>query len=147
MDQSWRKLPQLRNDRLIFTDTASVPGVGKIVPCLLCTDPFIMRPFIGEPDQICPECHKTYDECAVVVCWHCNVVICRLLPKVLDNGYTIQKRVVLHSDCCNICCPGLKESHIVEISEWERTIRPKKIILVQNTHLDLKRAVTRSHGP
>ena len=136
MDQSWRKLPVLRDDKLLFLDTSGYPLPGKIVPCLMCMEPFIMRKFIGEPDQICPECHKTYDECAVVVCVKCRITICRLKPSVLDNGYTIQPRQVLHSNSCNICFPGVKESHLVEVEQWERVVRPKKVILVPSKYSD-----------
>ena len=125
----WQKLPVLRNDRLIFEDTSGPPKPHTIVSCLLCTKPFLMLPFIGTPDQICPECEKTYREAARVICWRCKITICRLVPKVLENGFYIRPRSVLHSDCCNVCKPGLKESSIVEIEEWQRTLRPNKIII------------------
>ena len=129
MDYS--KLPYLRNDRLIFENTAMPPLPGGIVPCLLCTKPFLMGVFVGEPDQICPECYKTYGETARVVCKGCKnpATICRLVPKVLDNGFYIRPRAVLHSTACNICRPGLTESSIVEIEEWERQRRRGKLIL------------------
>ena len=103
---------------------------GHIVPCLLCGDPFLMRTYVGQPDQICSECKKTYADAAVVVCVNCDVVICRLRPKLLDNGYMIQPRSVLHSDGCNICVNGITESHLVEVTAWEKRMRPKKLILV-----------------
>ena len=123
------KLPVLRNDRLIFEDTSGAPVSGRIVPCLLCMKPFIMPVFIGAPDQICPECWKTYNEAARVICRNCKITICRLVPKVLDNGYYIKPRSVLRSSGCNICQPGILESTILEITEWERTFRSKKIIV------------------
>lgn len=131
MPTDWASLPVLRNDRLIFADTVTPPLPGAIVPCLLCMKPFLMGVFIGVPDQVCPECAKTYADTAKVVCVRCKppVTICRLVPKILDNGYYIRPRAVLHSSACNVCKRGLKESSIVEIEEWERTRRPGKIII------------------
>jgi len=127
--QDWTKLPVLRNDKLLWEDTESSPLPGTIVPCLLCMKPFLMRPFVGAPDQICPECWETYKDAAKVVCWKCRVTICRLVPKILDNGFYIRPRAVYHSDSCNVCKPGLTKSIIVEIDQWEKHLRPKKIIM------------------
>lgn len=125
---NWRKLPQLRDDKLLFIDTSGYPLPGTIVPCLLCGKPYLMRKYVGEPDQICEECRKTYNECAIVRCGSCikHPVICRLKPCVLDNGFTIRKQAVLHSNACNICQPGIKQSTIIEVDEWERAVRPHK---------------------
>jgi len=131
MSEDWSKLPTLRKEtyELLWEDTSGSPVPGKIVPCLLCTKPFIMRLYSGTPDQVCGECYETYKDSARVVCWKCKVTICRLVPKVLDNGFYIQPRNVYHSTACNICDPGLSKSTIIEIDEWQRTVRPKKIIL------------------
>ena len=126
---NWKKLPILRDDALIFEDTSGLPVPGDIVPCLLCTKPFMMRMYTGAPDQVCPECWETYKDAARVLCWKCKVTICRLVPKVLDNGYYIRPRAVLHSSACNICEPGLSQSVIIEIDEWQRRVRPGKIIV------------------
>ena len=128
-NSDWAKLPVLRNDKLIFEDTSSKPLPGAIVPCLMCTKPFLMGVFIGEPDQVCPECYKTYGDTAKVICAKCRVTICRLVPKVLENGFYIRPKAVLHSNACNVCRPGLAESHIVEIAEWQRRMRPGKLII------------------
>lgn len=132
MAQDWRKLPILGADnKLLFQDTVSLPIPGRIVPCLMCTKVFIMRPYSGTPDQVCPECWMTYRDCARVICSRCQpaATICRLLPKVLDNGYYIQPRSILHSSACNVCQPGLTVSTIVEIDNWMKRIRPGKIII------------------
>ena len=135
MSTEWAKLPILkRNENLLFIDTSGYPLPGKIVPCLLCGDPFLMRKYMGTPDQICERCHKTYDECAIVICRQCNVTICRLIPTVIDTGYYIRPRSVLHSDKCNICSPGLTQSTIEEIDEWERMCRPKKVIILPSKY-------------
>lgn len=127
----WRSMPVLRNDHLLFQDTSGRPAPHAIVPCLLCTKPFQMRPFIGDPDQICPDCWKTYADCATVLCVVCKVTICKLIPKVLDTGYYIQPRSVLHSDKCSICSPGLAMSTVIEIQAWENSYgRKKKIISI-----------------
>lgn len=125
----WRSLPVIRDDRLVFEDTGGLPVPGRIVPCLLCTKPFIMRQYIGAPDQVCGECWKTYRDAARVVCWRCRVTICRLVPKILDNGFYIRPSAVYHSSACNICSPGLKHSEVIEITEWQKHIRPNKIIV------------------
>lgn len=124
-------LPEIKDDRLIFTDTVTPPKPGGIVPCLLCTKPFLMGIYIGEPDQLCPECQKTYSDTAKIICARCKppVTICRVIPKILDNGYYIRPKSVLHVDRCNVCSPGLTESVIIEIAEWERTRRQKKVII------------------
>ena len=124
----------LEANKLLFMDTSGYPLPGKVVPCLLCAEPFIMRKFTGHPDQICGECSKTYHECAVVYCSKCKVVICRLGPTVLDTGYRIKPREVLHSNACNICAPGIKESYILEIDAWERLVRPRKVISIASKY-------------
>lgn len=132
MATDWSKLPVLKaTNRLRFVDTSKAPLPGAIVPCLLCAKPFLMGVFIGDPDQTCPECQKVYGDTARVICVRCRppVTICRLVPKILENGYYIRPRAVLHSNACNICRPGLTESSIIEIEEWERTRRPAKLIV------------------
>ena len=129
----FRNLPGLKDDVLLWQDTSGYPLPGTIVPCLLCAKPFLMRFYSGPPDQVCPECWETYKDSARVICAKCKVTICRLVPKVLENGFYIRPRSVYHSDTCNVCKPGLLESKIVEITEWERTMRPKKIIVSGRT--------------
>lgn len=131
MNEDWRKLPVLRNDSLIFEDTSGAPAPNTIVPCLICTKPFWMREYVGAPDQVCPECWETYKDAARVVCWNCRpqVTICRLIPKMMDNGFYIRPRMILHSTACNVCEPGLKRSTIIEIDEWMKHVRPGKIIV------------------
>lgn len=126
----WSKLPVLRQHGIAL-DSWRAPVPGGIVPCLLCTKPFIMGVFIGEPDQICPECYHTFNDTARVVCSNCRppVTICRLVPKMLDNGFYIRPRSTLHVDACNVCRPGINESVILEITEWEKTRTPKTIII------------------
>jgi len=138
MATDWTSLPVLRNDRLIFENTGGAPMPNGVYPCLLCTKPFLMGVFIGTPDQICPECQKTYADAAKVICngkggltgkpTHSPITICRLVPKTLDNGFHIRPRAVLHVNACNTCRPGIKESEILEISEWEKHQRRGKII-------------------
>jgi len=113
---------------------AYTPLPGKILPCLMpgCGKPFLMRPYTGSPDQICPECEVNYRDCARILCSKCNVTICRAMPKVLENGFYIKPRMVLHVDCCNICKPDLTVSNIIEIQQYEKLTRPKKIIIARN---------------
>ena len=126
----------IRNDRLIFEDTSGAPVANSIVPCLLCMKPFWMLPFLGEPDQLCPECQAQYADTAKVVCNgrgkgrpHRPVTIARLPPGRLEDGYYVRPNVVLHSSACNICQPGIKESSILEIEQWEKSLKPNKLIL------------------
>lgn len=109
------------------------PLPGRIVPCLMpgCGKPFLMRPWVGEPDQICPECAKTYDACARLICSKCHVTICRVVPKVLDNGFYIRPRMILHVDHCSVCKKDITVSTVLEIAEYERVVNPRKIIVVQ----------------
>lgn len=131
MNADLQRLPVLRNDQLLFQDTVSIPVPGSIVRCLLCVKPFIMRPYSGSPDQTCPECWNTYKDCAKVICIKCQppVTICRLKPRVLDNGYYIRPRSILHSSSCNVCNPGLTHSIIVEIDTWMNSMRRGKLII------------------
>ena len=129
MSDNWRNLPQLRGDSLVFQDTSGPPLPHSIAPCLLCEKPFLVLPYIGTADQLCPECWKTYDETARVVCSKCNITVCRAKPAVLDCGYYVRPRSVLHIDACNICHRGIQKSTILEIDSWIRNIRGKKIIL------------------
>lgn len=135
MNDEWRRLSVLRNDSLIFEDTSGLPIPGTIVPCLACTKPFMMRPYVGDPDQLCPECWNTFKDAARVVCAGCkvkfgrHVTIGRAIPKLLDSGFYIRPRSVLHTTACNVCQPGLKRSTIIEIDEWMRHMRTKQIIV------------------
>lgn len=123
-------LPVGRTDPLLWQDTAKIPKPGEIVPCLLCHKPMIMPQYVGTPpDQICPECQNTYRELATLVCDRCGTTIARIIPKKLDNGYTVKRRQVLHTDTCNCCAPHKDISVIKEIVEWERTERPHKPVV------------------
>ena len=132
MATNWDDIPVLGSNKLFD----SIPGdyklaAGNIVPCLLCAKPYLLGFFMGEIDQICPECEKTYGDTAKVVCVRCRprATICRVIPKILDNGYYIRPRSILHVDKCNVCSPNLTESTIIEIREWERAHRTRKVIL------------------
>lgn len=117
-------------DLLLLTDTSTPARPGTICPCLLCGKPFIMRNYTGAPDQVCRSCWQTYRDCAKLVCNKCQVVICRILPKKLDNGFEIKPNTVLHSNYCNICRPGLQVSDIIEIKHWEKHTRGGKLISI-----------------
>lgn len=125
----WEDLPLLRDDDLLFRDGSAKPGPGNMAACLMCGKPFIMQPFIGAPDQICSECGKTYEEAAVLVCKNCNVTIARVEPGVIECGYEVKPRTVLHTDKCSVCSPGLTQSTVLEIDEWMRNHRENRIIL------------------
>lgn len=124
-------LPVLTNNKILFKKVKADPALpGNIVPCLMCGKPFIMPVFIGSaPDQLCGECVKTYAETAKVICNKCKVVVCRLVPKVLSNGFYIRPHSILHIDACGVCRPDLTESVIQEIEAWERTRNRGKIIM------------------
>jgi hypothetical protein len=126
--ESWGKIPKI--DGVIFEEAQrpEYPLPGKIVGCLMCEKPFLMRPYFGFPDQVCPDCFNTYLDCAKIVCQKCDVVIAKVQPDVLDSGFHIRSRSVLHSNKCNVCSPGLKKSLIVEIDRWERRMGRKTII-------------------
>jgi len=101
------------------------------VRCLLCAKRYEPPPSTGKLDQVCPDCRKVLNGTAKLVCSKCGITICRLAPKVMDDGFVIQPSAVLHSDCCNICNPGLTESKIVEITLWQKHLRPKKTFVPQ----------------
>lgn len=123
-------LPVLTGNAIRFSKVHPDPALpGNIVPCLMCGKPFLMPYFIGTPDQLCGECIKTYADTAKVICSKCKVVICRLVPKLLSSGFYIRPHGILHVDACGICRPGLKESVIREIEEWERLRGRGRIIL------------------
>jgi len=132
----WGNIPTV-DDLVLNYDTSEYPLPGKIVPCLMCAKPFLMRPYSGIPDQVCPECWKLYNECAKLICWKCNVVIARVKPGVTDSGFHIRKRAVLHLDKCNVCAPGLTESIVIEIDQWEQTVGRKKRLFIPVTHKDI----------
>lgn len=124
------KLPLLRQDSLLFKDTSRPPTPGTMAPCLICTKPYIVPKYIGEPDQVCPGCRQTYDDCARLVCVMCKAVIGRVDPGIIDNGYYIRPKSILHVDHCNTCRPGLKTSTVIEIAQWEKLMRPGKLIML-----------------
>ena len=109
-------LPTIQN-LCLFYDTSRVPLPGEIVPCLMCAKPMLMPRYIGNPDQVCPECWSTYDDCARVVCARCKVVVARVKPGPTDSGYHVRKREVLHIDKCNVCANGTEQSVILELEQ------------------------------
>ena len=112
-----------------YYDTSNRPIPGQVVPCLLCKKPFLMRWYIGTPDQLCPECHKAHDQSAKIVCIQCNMVIARIYPEILDSGFKIQSRSTLHCDKCIICDPDVEYSRILEIDRYERLVGRQKTII------------------
>ena len=131
------RLPKLDKNQIRFPDfdTTKMPLPNGAAWCLLCVKPFTMPPFKAIPDQLCEECKKVYSDTARVACLKCRVVIFRIKPGVIDSGYYIRPRSLLHVNECNVCHPGLAVSTIVEIDEWERIARPKKVILVTNKYV------------
>ena len=125
----YEDLPVLTNNKILFKKVHADPALpGNIVPCLMCGKPYLMPRFIGVPDQLCGECMKTYADTAKVVCSKCKAVICRLAPKMLSSGFYIRPHSILHVDMCGVCNPGLRESVIREIDQWER-MQGRRIII------------------
>jgi hypothetical protein len=114
---------------LYLNDTSKYPLPGTPAPCLMCGQPYLCRTYHGVPDPVCEMCYDEYHDCASVKCSVCNVVIAKVVPKIMPNGYYIRPRTVLHTDKCGICQPNLTESVIIELDEYEKTTRPKKLIL------------------
>lgn len=110
------------------TDLARCKDPDGMVRCLLCAK--LYPAALGQPrsDQICSDCRNSMQGSAKLVCAKCNITICRLAPKVLESGFIIRPNQVFHSNCCNICNPGLTESSVIEIELWQKTQRPKKTI-------------------
>lgn len=133
--EEWKKLPSVREtDPTLFMDTVKDPEPYTEAVCLLCTKKFEMLPSSGQPDPVCPECWRTYHECAIVICRGCRTIIGKITPKVLENGYIVQKRQLLHTKVCFNCAvlateQGYPKTEIVEIKEWEERQRPTKLIL------------------
>lgn len=126
----YEDLPVLTNGAIRFSKVRPDPALpGNIVPCLMCGKPYLMPYFVGTPDQLCGECMKTYADTAKVICRKCKAVICRLKPKMLASGFYIRPHGILHVEACGICRPGLRESAIQEIEEWERARGRGRIIL------------------
>lgn len=113
------------------------PLPGEITGCCLCKKPFLMRSYMGPPDPICSECFKTYSECAKILCRKCKVVLARVKPEVLDSGYYVRPRCVLHSNGCPRCDKKLRSmksgelgvTTIMEIDEWEQRMGRRKTIV------------------
>lgn len=130
------KIPTL--DQLRLMDTSGYPLPGKIVPCLMCTKPFLMRKYTGFPDQVCPECYDTYKDCASIICNRCQVVIAKVKPSVMASGFYVRPKSVLHIAFCAICNPPSDEvkegdiaciAHVIEVQEYERQFGSGKVIV------------------
>ena len=118
---TFEDIPRLTGNSILFKKVKADPALpGTIVSCLMCGKPFLMPKFIGQPDQLCGECLKTYADTAKVVCRTCKAVICRLQPKLLRSGFYIRPHALLHVGACGVCRPGITESVIQEIEEWEK---------------------------
>jgi len=137
---NWRDLPDLTDEKFVGLDTSGPLIPGKMAICLLCAKPFIVPQYIGEIDQVCPECIHTYRDTAKIVCKKCKRVIARQKPKVLDCGFYVRPRSVLHVDKCNNCSPGLLVCTVLEVDEYmKRHFIPKPIIAVTNPYVDVKK--------
>jgi len=138
--EEYAKLPDLSDPRFFGLDLSAPPVPGKLAICLLCAKPFVMPQFIGEPDQACPDCIRTLRDTARIVCSRCKRVVARQTPKVLDCGFYIRPRSVLHIDRCNRCSPGVLVSKIVEVDEYmRRHFVPKTIVPVTNPYVDVRK--------
>lgn len=127
---TFEDIPRLTDGKVRFNKVRPDPALpGNIVPCLMCGKPYLMPYFVGTPDQLCGECIKTYADTAKVICRKCKMVICRLKPKMLASGFYIRPHSILHVEACGVCRPGLQESAIQEIEEWERERGRGRIIL------------------
>lgn len=107
-----------------------MPKPGTLLPCLMCGKPFIMRLYTGVPDQVCPECWKTYRDCASLVCVNCKVTVAKVKPGISETGFYVRPQSVLHIDRCNICDPNVKESIIIEVDEWYRRVGKNRRLIV-----------------
>jgi hypothetical protein len=135
---AWGKIPSL--DKLKLTDNTEYPLPGTIVLCLMCGDPFLMRQYSGYPDQVCPSCYDTYKDCCSIICRKCGVVVAKVQPKVMESGFYVRPRSVLHIDLCNVCRGPVDAGHkigevdhiscILEMQEYERQIGGTKKIIV-----------------
>ena len=102
------------------------PMPGSILPCALCSAPFMMLPYSGTPDPVCPACMKEHRESARIECVGCKVVVARVYPETLESGYEIKKKAILHTNKCGFCSPGLAESTVIEIDMWEKHVGYKR---------------------
>lgn len=107
---TWKERP--------VTDDPKKPRVGAMVPCAVCNKIFQVPMYKGVMDPICAECFKTYHDTAVLICRRCNVVVGRIVSKMLDCGFYVKPRMTLHTDKCGICDESVKESTIIEVDQW-----------------------------
>ena len=130
-DNSFNKLRTLDGWEEIETSLKDYrPLPGSVLTCALCKKFFMMRPYAGTPDPVCPECVKDHRDSAKIECVNCKVVVARVYPEVLESGYDIKKSCTLHTTQCGFCNPGLKESTIIEVTEWEKHVGHKKRTIV-----------------
>lgn len=109
-------------EHVLKFDTSKPPKVGDPYPCLRCVKLFVTPMYVGAFDGLCQDCRKLYGECATIICKRCRMAVCKVTPKLLDNGYYIAKRAVLHIPCCGVC-KRMKEhdyTEIEEITTWQR---------------------------
>lgn len=99
------------------------PKVGSMIPCAICNKVFQVPMYKGIMDPICGECFKTYRDTAVLICRRCNVVVGRIVSKMLECGFYIQPRMTLHTSKCGICDEKIKESTIEEVDQWMKQHR------------------------
>jgi len=130
-DELFNKLRTMKNWKEFQMDLKQYrPLPGTVLPCALCKKPFLMRPYVGTPDPVCPECVTAHRDAAKIECVNCKVVVARVYPETLESGYEIRKRAILHTTKCGFCSPGLTESIVIEVSEWERHVGYRKKTIV-----------------
>ena len=137
MDLQTNQLTEL--EKLWLTDSSAAPLPGSIVPCLMCAKPILMPKYTGVPDQICPDCYNTYQDCCSIICSRCKVCVAKVKPGVTDTGFYIRPRSVLHLDACSVCNPDLIESRIIEMDLWYDQIGKHRKLIVPIRNMEVRK--------
>lgn len=130
------------------TAAALVPGIARV--CALCEKPYAPEVTLnihGVQDPVCKACESTYADCATVVCELCHTAVAKIPPKLLDNGFYIKPRSVLHGDSCNVCRPGVKVTLLREIDDHQRRYRSCTIVAPGRTIMIPSDALVRKLAP
>lgn len=113
--------------------TIVLPGEKGCIMCGRMSDVNDMQK-LSNNQFMCKECTELYKDAATIVCATCGAHVAKVVPGVIDCGYDIKPKEVLHVDKCINCCEDVTVSEILEITEWQKHNKPKLYIYNESKH-------------
>ena len=134
------QIPRMQ-DRIVEIETGR--GCPRQQGCSFCTEPIKHSVQWRKAEHIIEEAKRLLDLGAQALrlgkqsCMYSYKAGGPDKIEALLRGLSALKPAVLHLDKCNVCAPGLTESIVIEIDQWEQTVGRKKRLFIPVTHKDI----------